>query len=319
MRTTEQLLPTVQGDIMAFAMAVPAAVTSAGTESGKTFTGGFTDGMSTTFANAFAGGGGFLGGLQATMTQGWGKLFLAEGEEQAGGFLGSMQEKFTALGGIPLVGPLLAAFGPALISGIGKLASKVWGGIKALFGGPDEMEKAGREAAADARDAIASTLTDGQIKEAAGNMADAVHIAVRDATLGAGGTIEMAERTATEMVKLLHAAEKDGVGAVDGGAAGHRGDPERDPENHHDRAHDRAPRRVREFRVVIVGRVPAVADRSESCEPIAARDQRGRRRAEGCGDRRDAHRTRPGVRHSTVPRRIGTRLPYGAYQPSRRA
>ena len=76
------------------------------------------------------------------------------------------------------------------------------------------MEKAGREAAAGARNAIASTLTDGQIAEAAGNMANAVHIAVRDATLGSGGTLEMAERTATEMVTLLHTAEKGGVEAV---------------------------------------------------------------------------------------------------------
>ena len=121
---------------------------------------------------------------------------------------------FKALGGVPIVGPLLSAFGPALISGIGKLAGKVWGSIKALFGGPDEMEKAGRAAASDARNAIASTLTDGQIAEAAGDMANAVHIAVRDATLGSGGTIEMAERTATEMVKLLHTAEKQGTESV---------------------------------------------------------------------------------------------------------
>ena len=61
-----------------------------GTESGTAF----LNGISTTFAQAFAGGGGFLGGLQSVMTQGWGSLFLAEGEEQAGGFLGTMQGVF---------------------------------------------------------------------------------------------------------------------------------------------------------------------------------------------------------------------------------
>ena len=184
------------------------------TTTGTASSAGFLNSMTSTFADAFAGGGGFMGGLQSVMTQGWGKLFVGEGEEAATGFLGKMQSVMGKLGGIPLVGPLLQAFGPALISGIGKLASKVWSGIKSLFGGPDEMEKAGRKAASEARNAIASTLTDGQIAEAAGNMANAVHIAVRDAVLGSGGTLEMAERTAGEMVKLLHTAEKQGTEAV---------------------------------------------------------------------------------------------------------
>ena len=105
----------------------------------------FLNGITSTFANAFAGGGGFMGGLQSVMTQGWGKLFVGEGETAAGGFLGKMQGVMGKLGGIPLVGPLLAAFGPALIGGIGKLAGKVWGAIKGLFG-PSEAELAAREA-----------------------------------------------------------------------------------------------------------------------------------------------------------------------------
>ena len=115
------------------------------TESGEKMATGFLDGMSDTFAQAFAGGGGFLGGLQAVMTQGWGKLFPAEGETAATGFLGRMQSVMGQLGGVPLVGPLLEAFGPALIAGIGTLTDKVWPAIRKLFGGPDEAELAARE------------------------------------------------------------------------------------------------------------------------------------------------------------------------------
>ena len=98
-----------------------------------------------TMSSAFEGGGGFMGGIKSLATQGFGSLFLAEGATAAGGFLGSMQGVFTALGGIPLVGPLLQQFGPALLKGIGKLAGKVWGGIKNLFGGPSEAELLARE------------------------------------------------------------------------------------------------------------------------------------------------------------------------------
>ena len=97
---------------------------------------GFLDNITSTFAAAFTGGGGFLGGLQSVMTQGWGALFVGEGETAATGFLGKMQGVMGALGGVPLVGPLLAAFGPALIGGI----SKIWSSF-----GPSEAELAARK------------------------------------------------------------------------------------------------------------------------------------------------------------------------------
>ena len=102
----------------------------------KAATEGFLDNITSTFAAAFTGGGGFLGGLQSVMTQGWGKLFVGEGETAATGFLGKMQGVMGALGGVPLVGPLLAAFGPALIGGI----SKIWSSF-----GPSEAELAARK------------------------------------------------------------------------------------------------------------------------------------------------------------------------------
>ena len=128
------------------------------TTTGTASSAGFLNSMTSTFADAFAGGGGFMGGLQSVMTQGWGKLFVGEGETAAGGFLGKMQGVMGALGGVPLVGPLLAAFGPALIGGIGKLAGKIWGGIKSLFGGPSEQEQLGRDLFANFHAGIAPEL-----------------------------------------------------------------------------------------------------------------------------------------------------------------
>ena len=76
------------------------------------------------------------------------------------------------------------------------------------------MEKEGRRAAAAARDAISATLTDGQITEAAGRAGAAVHIAVRDAALAVGMSLDEAETKASHWVKALHAAEKEGGAAV---------------------------------------------------------------------------------------------------------
>ena len=180
---------------------------------GRAATTGFLHGMSTTFANAFAGGGGFLGGLQSVMTQGWSKLFLKEGEEQAGGFLGTMQGMFSKLGGVPLVGPLLAAFGPALIAGLGKLAGKAWTVIKGMFGGPDGIEKEGRRAARDAEREIGALIqvTDEMI----GRDAKAkIHIAIRNAQIAAGHSAEIAEKMGADWVRALWLAEKEGGAAV---------------------------------------------------------------------------------------------------------
>ena len=236
MGVTNQLLPTVQQDIMAAATAMPAAIESADSSfvaSGKNMASSFSDSFSARLSRTFESGGSFTDALKSQ---------LVDVGQNVQGFLGNALSG--ALNMVPVVGPLLAQFAPALMAGISKLAGKVWGGIKSLFGGPDGIEMEGREAAADARDAIADTLTDGQISEAAGDMADAVHIAVRDATLGAGGTIDMAESTATQMVTMLHSAEKEGVGAVAAAQKAIHGDTRRGPErNNHDHHHG-ASRRV---------------------------------------------------------------------------
>ena len=83
-------------------------------------------------------GQGWLGGFFDQLT--------GQGDQQdgflgrMGGFMqtiqGGWQGIVTAgLNMVPVVGPLLASFGPALMKGIGSLAGKVWGGIKRLFGG----------------------------------------------------------------------------------------------------------------------------------------------------------------------------------------
>ena len=84
------------------------------------------------------GGGGFLSGFFDQLT--------GQGDQQGGllgrmgGFMqtiqGGWQGIVTAgLNMVPIVGPLLATFGPALMKGIESLAGKVWGGIKGLFTG----------------------------------------------------------------------------------------------------------------------------------------------------------------------------------------
>ena len=90
-------------------------------------------------------------------------------------------------------------------------------GIKGLFSlfGVSGLEKEGRKAAEAARDAIADTLNDGQMAEAAGNAGNAVHIAIRDAMIASGHSIAVAEAEATRLTHALWRAEKEGGPAVE--------------------------------------------------------------------------------------------------------
>ena len=90
-------------------------------------------------------------------------------------------------------------------------------GIKGLFSlfGVSGLEQEGRKSAEAARDAIADTLNDGQMAEAAGNAGNAVHIAIRDAMIASGESIAYAEASATELTRALWRAEKEGGPAVD--------------------------------------------------------------------------------------------------------
>ena len=129
----------------------------------------------------------------------------------------------SALSSIPIVGPFLGQFGGLMVAGLVKLGGKIWGGIKSMFGGPSSGELAGREVADGFRQGIIEGLSPAQLAEAriaaetgAGSISGAaLHIAIRDAQLAGGATIEEAEAAATSMVQMLHTAEKEGPAAVE--------------------------------------------------------------------------------------------------------
>ena len=113
------------------------------------------------------------------------------------------------------VGDIATAFatgGP--IAGAIAAVGALIGGLKSLFG-VSGLEQEGRKAAEAARDAIADTLNDGQMAEAAGNAGNAVHIAIRDAMIASGNSIAIAEAEATRLTRALWMAEKEGGPAVE--------------------------------------------------------------------------------------------------------
>ena len=116
----------------------------------------------------------------------------------------------------------LASLTDLAMKGLVTLGKKLWGGIKTLFGGPSDHELAGREVADGFRQGVIDGLSPSQMLEARRAAATgvgsvtgaALHIAIRDAKLAAGATIEEAERAASGMVALLHTAEAKGPQAV---------------------------------------------------------------------------------------------------------
>ena len=124
-------------------------------------------------ARAFEGGGGWMGGIKSAGTQIGGSLF--EGMKSGSlsklpGIMGSIGGKVSSLwsgvssavSAIPFAGPILAAFGPQILKGIGVLGKKVWGGIKRMFGGPSEAEQLGRDMFAKFNETTAAALADNQ-------------------------------------------------------------------------------------------------------------------------------------------------------------
>ena len=181
----------------------------AGREAAAAAGAAWADAFFSTLSRAFEGGSNLMGALKSSISSGLKELF-AEGGPLAP-VAKAWGDAMEAIGGIPVVGPFLKAFGPVLLAGLAKIGQKLgeW-----LLGGPSAMEIAGREAAAAARDAIVATLTDGQIAEAAGNAGAAAHIAMRDAFLASGQSLAEAEAQATSWVARLHAAEMQGADAV---------------------------------------------------------------------------------------------------------
>ena len=102
-------------------------------EFGKQVATSFAESFTARLVRTFEAGGSFMGALKAQ---------LAEMGQNLQGFLG--QKLSGVLNMVPLIGPLLAQFGPALIAGIGNLAGKVWGAISGVFG-PSAEQTAARE------------------------------------------------------------------------------------------------------------------------------------------------------------------------------
>ena len=194
-----------------------------------------------TFSKAFQGGGGFMGAVRSLASQVAGSFLDTLGSGLNKGIGGLLSGLFGGVGGgvgsAASVAAGGAGFGGAaaggggLVGGLGSgflsVAAAIpgWGWAAAgiavagilvakIFKKPNKLEIAGRKAAAEARTAIADTLTDGQVVEAAGSMANGVHIAIRDAMLGAGASIAEAEAEAHRLVEALWLAEKEGPEAV---------------------------------------------------------------------------------------------------------
>lgn len=136
-------------------------------EGGGGFMGGLRSAMNQGFQALFAGGGGGGGGGGGFFSSLAG-MFRGGGEASAAGFVGPPAPGggglLSGIGGrlasgvgwlqkgmksvmnfVPIVGPLIAQFGPALLGGIKKLGGAIWGGIKQLFGGPSGAELGRRE------------------------------------------------------------------------------------------------------------------------------------------------------------------------------
>ena len=202
-------------------LALPAAA-GAGRDAGT----GIADGISETlspasvagiFREAFTGGGG-AGGAVAGI-----------GAELGGQLVSSLQERVSQ-GSAGLLSSLGSSFGPlgSLLSGAltGGISAAVDFGLRALgalggkinewFGGPDEAELAGREAAESWLSGLASRAsTDQSIEALRAGWEDAdlarSWIVLRDSVLEAGGSIEQAE----SLWDRMQAAIREGGDAVD--------------------------------------------------------------------------------------------------------
>ena len=116
----------------------PPAMPEQGSEAADAWAAGFFASLQ----RSFEGGGGYMGGIKSSMVEGFGNLF-AEGGALSG-VADKWGEAMEAIGGIPVVGPFLKAFGPALIGGVVALGKKAFNALKGLFGGPSEAVQQAR-------------------------------------------------------------------------------------------------------------------------------------------------------------------------------
>lgn len=187
---------------------------------GGLFSGGGADGggggIGGFFSGLFGGikdkAGGFFDSIKG--------LFSGGGGEAATGFLGGLSGILgKAASFVPIVGPLLSAFGGPLIKGIGALGSKIAGFFGGLFGGPSAAEKEGREVAATFRETIRSELSQETLDAVRLQFPNEIEHAsflagIQDRLIAAGVEAVEAGRQAEQWGIKLFEAEKQGGAAV---------------------------------------------------------------------------------------------------------
>ncbi len=137
------------------------------------------------FSSLFGGGGGgsFFGSTGAS-------AFKLAGEEGAKGILGGLSGILGSVSSfIPIVGPLLAAFGGPLLKGLKSLGSSIGGFFKGIFGG-GQSEASKMVSAMDAL--FARSISGAGMAEAAGRKWAIGNIAIREAFLAVGLSLEEA-------------------------------------------------------------------------------------------------------------------------------
>jgi TP901 family phage tail tape measure protein len=180
--------------------------------------GGEGGGLGGLFSGLFGGGGGGAGAGGGGLGGMLSGLFGGLGAGGAGGLLGGLTSILgTASNFIPVIGPLISAFGPMLFKGLKALGSKMFGAIAGLFGGVSAAEKAGRETAGAFVGELSGMLGVAGKAEAAAAAAGGASeawaskvIAIRDSFLAVGKS----EAEALRLADALWKAEKEGPEAV---------------------------------------------------------------------------------------------------------
>ena len=183
-----------------------------------------------TFAESGLGGGrSWLGGFFDQLTgQGGDGGFMS----RLGGFMQTVQGGWqgiatTALNMVPVVGPILSAFGPVFMQGLGALGGKLKGWLGNLFGGPNQAQLDARETGNAYIDALGESLNQDQIAEAmAAGWEDPrlakAHIAMRDLAIQAGLSIAEAENLSKRYFDAMRAGDADTMRAIENQVNGWR-------------------------------------------------------------------------------------------------
>ena len=119
-------------------MTPPPGIEGMGERTGNEWSKGFF----ATLQRSFEGGGGFMGGVKSSMVEGFGALFAEDGALAP--VADAWGKALEAIGGIPVIGPFLQAFAPAMIQGVVAIGKKAWTALKGIFGGPPEEVVAAR-------------------------------------------------------------------------------------------------------------------------------------------------------------------------------